>query len=115
MLLRQIHVLASEVEADALLVVHWLQQELVHELHDSCAGSIVRLARLEPVTLLQVVSDGDARHHYWPVISLLLEPSNEGCQSGLLILCGALLAADFHQHKNDEVSLTKYLAVRLQI
>ena len=86
MLLRQVHVLASEVEADALLVVHLLEHELVHELHDSCAGSIVRLARLEPVTLLQVVADGKACDHDRPVLRLLFKPGNEWPQPDLLVV-----------------------------
>ena len=115
MLLRQVDVLTSEIEAGAFLVIHLVVNKLVDELDDGGASSVVGLARLEPVALLQVVADGEARHHHRPVLRLLLEPGNEGREPDLLVVGGALLAADPHLHKKVEVSWAKHFVVRLQL
>ena len=52
MLLRQVDVLTSEIEAGTFLVIYLVVNKLVDELDDGGASSVVRLARLEPVALL---------------------------------------------------------------
>ena len=73
----QVDVIASEIKAGSFLVVHLVIDELVDKLHDCGTGSVVRLACLEPSALLEVVADGEARHHHRPLLRLLLKPGNE--------------------------------------
>ena len=58
--------------------------------------------------LLEVVSDSQTGNHDWSDLCLLLKPVHEGCEPGLVVLVGPLLATDLHLRTAVEVRYAKY-------